>query len=280
MTDTIIPFEALCLRSARVGFISWILILIGVVVPGHLPLLHGLFILAPLVVVPICLSRTAERIGAPLQNVFKPLLPFAMTLLTLSFFFQSGHFAFALASPWLLFTLLLFLQGTRNFLSHGISPLNETAFDFAFIYLVIGGVWVGASRAGVSFLGFGEPTVLLTAIHFHFAGFATLVVAGLIAYLNKGQRFQSWYLGAITGLVVGMPLVAVGISTNRPMETAAGIFFAVAATSYAIFQLRISLASPHPGMAKAGLIIASMCLIVGMVLAALYASGRSFFKLA
>jgi hypothetical protein len=47
------------------------------------------------------------------------------------------------------------------------------------LYLPIGGAWLVASRLGIQPLGFGDTIVLLTAVHFHFAGFAAPVLAGL-----------------------------------------------------------------------------------------------------
>jgi len=45
------------------------------------------------------------------------------------------------------------------------------------IDLAVGGAWLVASRLGMRPMGIQEPIVLLTAVHFHYAGFATATIA-------------------------------------------------------------------------------------------------------
>ena len=55
------------------------------------------------------------------------------------------------------------------------------------VYLAVGGVWTVIARAGLRPLGFPDLIVLLTAVHFHYAGFALPVLAGLVARASGGS---------------------------------------------------------------------------------------------
>lgn len=160
-----------------------------------------------------------------------------------SFAFPVGALAAALATPWLLATVLVGMLGlSRLGLERGPRSLAVLALDVGCLYLPIGGAWYWASRAGISPLGFHEPVVLFTATHFHFAGFAAPVVAGLVgielglgsapADSQKGgpelAEPTSTALRRIHGLSAcvvmgGVPLVAVGITVSRALEAPAAM---------------------------------------------------------
>jgi hypothetical protein len=87
------------------------------------------------------------------------------------------------------------------------------------------------SRAGLRPQDFSHTIVLLTAVHFHFAGFVLPILSGLAArdfeqQTSRGpsrskyasSRFDSVMLVAIC---VGVPLVGLGISLSAHVEVAA-----------------------------------------------------------
>ena len=76
------------------------------------------------------------------------------------------------------------------------------------LYLSVGGIWLVLFRLGETPLALGEPIILLTAVHFHYAGFAASVLAGATgrALPSAGGLFRIVALG-VTG---GTFLVAVG----------------------------------------------------------------------
>jgi hypothetical protein len=108
------------------------------------------------------------------------------------------------------------------------------------LYLPVGGAWLTASRFGVSLLGFSEPIVSLTAAHFHYAGFAALVIAGLtgryLATLPNAPRMAFRVIAV--GLMAGMMLVAAGITFSPLLEVLAAIVFAASLAGLAFLQLR------------------------------------------
>ena len=70
----------------------------------------------------------------------------------------------------------------------GSHRTSEVCLDAGLLYLAVGGTWTVIARAGLRPLGFPDLIVLLTAVHFHYAGFALLVLAGLVAGRSAAPR--------------------------------------------------------------------------------------------
>ena len=87
----------------------------------------------------------------------------------------------------------------------------SSSIDAGCAMLPIGGGWLVLSRLGVSVLGFEEPIILLTAVHFHYAAFATLVLVGLA---GRFTRDGAAYRAIAAGAVSGPPLLAAGITLS------------------------------------------------------------------
>src|SRR5436305_294253 len=88
------------------------------------------------------------------------------------------------------------------------------------------GVWAAAC-VYLHPIGFDDVVVVLTANHFHYAGFVVPIVAGLCGRLLPG-RFS-----AVTavGVLAGVPLVATGITVTKlegpkPIECVAALTMA------------------------------------------------------
>src|SRR5262249_31700122 len=137
-------------------------------------------------------------------------LPAAM-LLGGAFLLPQGFLAAALAVPWLALTGLIALIGLGRIWQHGHGPLHELCMDAGLVYVAVGGAWAVLDRLGTRPLGFESVIVLLTAIHFHYAGFVLPIVTGL-AIREVGGRV-AW--GAGVGVIVGVPVVAAGITATQ-----------------------------------------------------------------
>ena len=107
--------------------------------------------------------------------------------LVASFALPPGRAAAALALPWLAITGAAALRGlgrlragprTPAWLCLGVGP----------VYLAVGGAWAVIARAGLCPLGFPDVIVLMTAVHFHYAGFALLVLVGRAAGASADRR--------------------------------------------------------------------------------------------
>src|SRR4029077_3860861 len=107
-------------------------------------------------------------------------------------------------------------------LPRGLNHTEELCLDFALLYFPVGCVWLVLSRLGANPLGFSDDIVLLTAVHFHYAGFAALTILGMIGRLAEGTLYRLSAWGAITGI----PLLAVGITFSSRLEIAAAFLLA------------------------------------------------------
>ena len=119
-------------------------------------------------------------------------------------------------------------------------------------------------------LGFDPVIVLLTAIHFHYAGFALPLLAG------EALRDRPSRLGTIGGCLIlaGVPMVAIGITTTQLgypgwIESTSAMTLATGSLLIAIVQWKSSLR--WNGLAKPLLRISAVCLFLSMILAIWYA---------
>jgi hypothetical protein len=145
--------------------------------------------------------------------------------------------------------------------------------DVATAYLAVGAGWAVVSRLGLRPLGFEDPIVLLTAIHFHHAGFVLPVLAAALAE-ERGSR-----LADVVALVVvvAVPLVALGITATQlgaPLgfERVGSWLLTLAALGVALGHARLALDRQFVAPARVAWAVATLALALGMTLAALYAA--------
>jgi energy-converting hydrogenase Eha subunit A len=148
--------------------------------------------------------------------------------------------------------------------------------DVACIYILIGSGWTLLNRAGLRPLGFEPVIVLLTGIHFHYAGFALPLLTGLALREVRG-RSARW---AALGVIFAVPLVAVGITAtqlkySQIVESAAAWLMAAAGTLSGWIYLQLAHNRSRPRLARMLWGIAALSLMASMVFAAVY--GTRFF---
>jgi hypothetical protein len=193
--------------ATTVGLAIWLVALIAL--PSSLP--ARVLIAAPLVVVPAIWNVAPWRWRA---SVDRPGLPDAPVLwlaalpVVAAFAAPPGAVALALSLPWLFVTALAAAAVIVRELRDRLIILRERrvpefAAEVGLGFLALGAVFLSMDRLGFQPLGFSPEIVLLTAIHFHFAGFGLLALAATLA--AQGSRVAA--LGSL-GLVAGMPLTA------------------------------------------------------------------------
>jgi hypothetical protein len=264
--------EVVCLGSAVVGAVVWGAGLFLVSWPSWA---EPLVALGALVVCPLALFVTApgERYPWPWRAAVWMQFPAALLLLP-SFARNPGPIAGSLALPWLLVTVLIALFGLLRLLSHRRGPVEEWAIDAGLLYLAVGGGWLILSRLGARPLDFGEPIILLTAGHFHYAGLALPILTGLASRELGGSVARPCSLAVI----VGVPLVALGITVNHLepslalVEGLSAWFLGVVCLVVAWLQLRLALRQ-SVAMVRLLFLISAGSLAAGMVLAIVYAAG-------
>lgn len=190
-----------------------------------------------------------------------------------------GGAVFAL--PWLGVAGTVALFGLWRLAARGFRPrpLPELAVDAALLYLPVGAVALVLHRAGISF-HFDPVIILLTVVHYHYAGFALPLVTGLVGRrIADGDRFGETTAGRVAAvstvvIVVNLALIAVGITFSPAVEVAAVSLFTVAVAGFAALTLWRVVPAVPPASAT-GLAVASMSLLLTMALA--FAYGYSAF---
>ncbi|HEV2195284.1 MAG TPA: YndJ family transporter [Candidatus Acidoferrum sp.] len=173
-------------KMAAAGGLIWLILLSGVLLNKFwLSVFDLLFLLAPWVVVPLTLGLVpAARDNRPSRinsSVIRYLLFPGAVLTTTSFFLRDGRTAGALTVLWLFAGISLALDGLMRLIQTRLQSFHELCFAVGEGYALVGALWLLASRMGLRPVGFHEPIVLLTAVHFHYAGLMAAVLAALVA---------------------------------------------------------------------------------------------------
>jgi hypothetical protein len=229
-------------RNAIVGSIVWCGLFLGVISTTiDLSWIELIFLFAPLVIFPLGIVLTdrldqntaisyPERFGRTMQ------LPAAI-LATASFLFQPGILAAALAVSWLGVCVLFALGGALRTSRGAYAQLERLCTAVSFLYLAIGGSWLFASRLGLNPLGFQEPIVLLTGIHFHYAGFAAPVLArsvGRALGVSNGAESRVLLRVMIAGVLAAPGTLSLGFVIGPRTKLLAALFLAASEIGLAI----------------------------------------------
>ena len=230
-----------------------------------------LLLLAPLVLVPASLEivhgRDARNRALTLAVRWQPL---AALLLAIAFVVPIGVAAGLCALPWLVVTALLAFAGLDRLRRRLVAP-DELAITGGLLYVAVGGIWTLFSRLGLRPLAFDPSIVLLTAVHFHYAGFMLPVLAGFAAATSPGPLAGA----AVVGVLAGVPMVAVGITAAQlgygsALEGVAAVATTLAAAFVGALHLRLAAERARARRTRALWTVAAVALLGGMGLAALY----------
>lgn len=259
---------------AGLGAAAWatiaVLAHLGTVPIGSVELI---FLFAPLVIVPLGIELL-RLIGAtsPVVGIAQRLQPFCAALSVVAVCLPPGRLAGFLALSWICLCLLLAFSALADLLSSS-SPWTESLrviLAIARVDLLVGGAWFLASRFGMRPLGTQEPIVLLTAVHFHFAGFATAIISAAMLHFAQRHGTDFW-LKRLVPLVVGMPfVVAAGFVTSPALKMGAGVVFSASVGALAL-TLRSLARSSESRIARFFLYIAAASVFAGTVLSTVYA---------
>ena len=241
------------------------------------------FLLAPLVDIPLGfrVARSFSGKFSPLGKAAAWLLPFGAILATASSWLPAGRTAATFAAGWLVVCGLTAMDGLWRLVRGGYRSAQGLCFSAGFMYLAVGGVWLVLSRSGITPMHFAEPIILLTAVHFHFTGFALPLVAGATGYVLRTRErpassvIESNLFRFVAAFVIGAPaIVAAGfVLESALLKLVGALLLAVAAAALAGLVFRL-LPCIRPRLAKVLLGISAASLAAGMALAATYAIGE------
>lgn len=184
-----------------------------------------MLLLAPVLIVPLGF-RLAPLTGPhaiAVLRVARYAQPVGALGAIAAFLLPRGALAGSLAVLWLVVCGVAGVAGLVELIEvrslHPVHLLPAAALGL----LSIGGAWLVATRAGIG-LGFAEPIPELTAVHFHYAGFAATMMSALTVKALAGASVRTRWIGGAGGLfvVLGTPLTAAGIATGAPALTVVG----------------------------------------------------------
>jgi hypothetical protein len=234
-----------------------------------------IFLFAPLVIVPLGMELLGLDRRGRFDAIAQRVQPLCAALAVIALWLPPGRSAGILASGWMCLCLLLALSSPPNLFSFS-QPLSADGLRLRLIGaiarldLLVGGAWFLASRFGMHPFRSQEPMVLLTAVHFHFAGFATAVIAATMLRFARQHGLERWPKRLLP-FVVGMPyVVAAGFLISPALKMAAGVVFSATVAALAIV-LRYIAKHTESQSARFFLEIAAASVFAGMVLSAVYA---------
>lgn len=221
---------------------------------------------APLLLVPLAVWHDVS----PERRPAIPRIITAALALLVAKALTPGILAGLLALPWLI-TCLYLLQ-SFYFQWNSRRALKLHLFQlFALSYLCIGAMWALADRFGWQPLDFDPLIVLLTAVHFHYAGFALSWIAGKIRSSHAPRLYSSLFYLALAGV----PGVAIGITASQLgyppiIEMISVGIMALGGLVVGIACIRRSLLKNYGITVRLCWGLAGTSLCLGMVLAVLY----------
>jgi hypothetical protein len=233
-------------------------------------------LLAALVIVPMGFGLIGNEVAAArsdrlLMAATRLQFPTALLLLT-GFAMPVGKIAAALAVPWFGVTFLAAAWGARSFCSRKTwhnETRREAGFAIGMMFLTIGGMWTVFFRLGSWPGGFPQVIAKLTAVHFHYAGFALPVIAAMVARV-RGGKLNVLLVPTIAAATL---LLAVGITVAPLVELTAALTLAAAGCWLAVLQVRIAFSAKRP-VTFVALATSALAMLSGMAMVSIYAAGE------
>lgn len=262
------------LISGGLGVVSY-WIWKGGVKPIEKDWVEMLVLLGAMIFVPIAmrqsgaLSTRSERLAVILSS----------WALLLAYLQEPCILAALLALPWVLVSIWLLVNAFQKLLLSTMTLADKVQFA-AYLYLPIGPLAAFSDRLDWAPLGFSPIIILLTAAHFHYAGF---LLPWILANLLRQKKPSSWQRWVAWAVLLGIPAVAVGITlaqfgVDPWLETLAATLMALGGLGVAFWHVGLAFESGRPMHQKSALLGLFLCLGTGMVLALLY-GWRNYFPL-
>jgi hypothetical protein len=259
-------------RVTAIGLAVWLTQL--VLLPA--PLAARIFLLAPLAIVPRLVAKLPERAWIGRLAGWPSLI--AALPLVVAFGLPTGPLAGAATLPWLASSAVGLAAAVR----HGLAALPsilaprrlpDLGIDVALGFWAVGATFATIDRLGIE-TGFSQAIVLLTATHFHFAGFGLLATASLLAATRQ------WLSASVAGLIVGIPLTALGFVVEINAINAAGaLFVGLAGIGVAVALVCSPILTSRDWLLR----LAALALFIGMPMGIAWSlatlTGQSFLDL-
>lgn len=182
---------------------------------------QALLMLSPLALAPLALglAEGAEGTAETWRRRAAAARFWAALALGGAYFLPQGSLAGALALPWLGASLCGAASGgfrIEQAMRTGGKRfdrkwLSEVCISAGLLFWAVGAGWAAMDRAGMRPLGFEPVIVLLTGVHFHYAGLLLPIAVG--CYLKHAG--EPWAMAAGWLSILGVPGTAVGITATQ-----------------------------------------------------------------
>jgi hypothetical protein len=239
-------------------------------------LIDKTLLLAVLVIVPLGLfvatrDRTEQETLSLRAAAFSQ--PFGAAAVVVSFLLPQGIVAAVLASTWLVVAALIAFHGLVRLLERETRTASELVISGGFVFISVGGGWLIMSRLGAQPLGFGDTIVLLTAVHFHYAGFAAPILSGLAGRVLAREAPHMNRGFALVGIsvIAGTPLVAAGITMSPALGLAGTLIISLGLILLAVLVCGWVVPRIKQRSVQLLLVISSVSPFISMALATAYA---------
>ena len=269
------------LRSAAAGALVWIGLVAAPIDPAYgIGTIEVLFLLAPLVVAPLGFELIEGATGRlfALSRARVLMQAIAAFLAVASYFFPPGPVAGLLAAPWGVVTVAAGVSGLAALRGGAWRRSESLCFVAPLLTLPVGGVGLLQSRLGIAALGYGEPLLLLVAVHFHYAAFVSPLLAGaVIRQFGEAPPLLRRAFGLLALCVcVGSPVLAAGYVLFVPLLRVVGAGLLVSGLGVVSLLTLAALPSVRGWWSRTLLAGASLCLPAAMLYAAVYAVADFF----
>lgn len=253
--------------STWIGFVGWLALWLTPL-PGQTTdsVIGMLFLLAPLVIVPLALRTVSGSIA--ISGWMTTTQPFAAWLAVVSLYMPTGGVTAIIgASAWMGLTLVLGGQGLRALCGGAWRRADRFAVTMGLAMIPAGGIGFLLSRCGATPFGIEEPLILLTGVHFHYAAFVSPIMAAL-AMRGRDGRLEWW---TAMSVVAGSPLLAVGFVMSMPVVRMLGAVLLVAGMMNVALKMVLVVVSLRSNKARALVMVSATSLAMGLAFALVYA---------
>ena len=145
------------------------------------------------------------------SKIFNKWILFSSLSFGIAFLLPISFVSALLIFPWLILVCFNAFLQLKIFLQKRKKSITDYSFLAASLYMPVAAIWALLDRLAIQPMGFSPTIVLLTAIHFHYAGFLLPLISGMI--LKTKTKIVHQVIG--WGVIFGIPLVAVGIISEQ-----------------------------------------------------------------
>lgn len=232
---------------------------------GDLTLVDSMMLLAVLVIIPTAVLLVPETSARSAYVAVVAAIPIGPALAI-----ERGPVAAVMVAPWTVAVAAGALVCLRWWWTGNRRP-RDVIWVAAAAYLLVGAGWLTADRLDVAPFGFTAPFVQLTAVHFHYAGFASIVLTA-----SAWRRLPNSKAAATATILttVATPIIAIGFTFAGALQVAGAVLLTAGLWFLAWVTVRHVVPDVDPLTATL-LVISSLAVLVPMMLAIHWAVGTN-----